>query len=79
MISLAVGVILIAFTVFAVLPSMPLNWGAEVIAFLKGCAPVFAAFIGLICLFIGAADIKDKNEVRKEEIEARARDEAENK
>ncbi len=79
MISLAVGVILIAFTVFAVLPSMPLNWGAEVIAFLKGCAPVFAAFIGLICLFIGAADIKDKNEARKEEIEARARDEAENK
>ena len=79
MISLAVGVILIAFTVFAVLPSMPLNWGAEVIAFLKGCAPVFAAFIGLICLFIGAADIKDKNEAKKEEIEARARDEAENK
>ncbi len=79
MISLAVGVILIAFTVFAVLPSMPLNWGAEVIDFLKGCAPVFAAFIGLICLFIGAADIKDKNEARKEEIEARARDEAENK
>ena len=79
MISLAVGVILIAFTVFAVLPSMPLNWGAEVIAFLKGCAPVFAASIRLICLFIGAADIKDKNEARKEEIEARARDEAENK
>ena len=76
MISLAVGVILIAFTVFAVLPSMPLNWGADVIAFLKGCAPVFAAFIGLICLFIGAADIKDKNEAKKEEIEARARDEA---
>ena len=60
-------------------PSMPLNWGADVIAFLKGCAPVFAAFIGLICLFIGAADIKDKNEAKKEEIEARARDEAENK
>ena len=79
MISLAVGVILIAFTVFAVLPSMPLNWGSDVIAFLKGCAPVFAAFIGLICLFIGAADIKDKNEAKKEEIEARARDEAENK
>lgn len=79
MISLAVGVILIAFTVFAVLPSMPLNWGADVIAFLKGCAPVFAAFIGLICLFIGAADIKDKNEAKKEEIEARARDEVENK
>ena len=40
---------------------------ADVIAFLKGCAPVFAAFIGLICLFIGAADIKDKKEAKKEE------------
>lgn len=79
MISLILGVILIAFSVFAVLPSMPLNWGAEVIAFLKGCAPVLAAFVGLICLFIGAADIKDRNEARKEELEARARDAAENK
>ena len=57
MISLVLGVILIAFSVFAVLPSMPLNWGAEVIAFLKGCAPVLAAFVGLICLFIGAFHI----------------------
>lgn len=79
MISLVLGVILIAFSVFAVLPSLPLNWGAEVIAFLKGCAPVLAAFVGLICLFIGAADIKDRNEARKEELEARARDAAENK
>ena len=79
MVSLVLGVILIAFSVFAVLPSMPLNWGAEVIAFLKGCAPVLAAFVGLICLFIGAADIKDRNEARKEELEARARDAAENK
>lgn len=79
MISLVLGVILIAFSVFAVLPSMPLNWGAEVIAFLKGGAPVLAAFVGLICLFIGAADIKDRNEARKEELEARARDAAENK
>ena len=79
MISLVLGVILIAFSVFAVLPSLPLNWGAEVIAFLKGCAPVLAAFVGLICLFIGAADIKDRNEARKEELEARARDVAENK
>ena len=76
MISLVLGVILIAFSVFAV---MPLNWGAEVIAFLKGCAPVLAAFVGLICLFIGAADIKDRNEARKEELEARTRDAAENK
>ena len=45
----------------------PLAWGPEVIAFLKGGAPVLAAFVGLICLFIGAADIKDKKEAKKED------------
>jgi len=69
MISIIVGIIFIAFTVFAVLPGCPLNWGADVIAFLKGCAPVFAAFVGLICLFIGAADIKDKSESKKEDAD----------
>ena len=67
MFAIICGIIFIAFTVFAVLPCFPLNWGADVIAFLKGCAPVFAAFIGLICLFIAAAGIKDKKESKKEE------------
>ena len=73
MVSLIIGLIFIAFTVFAVLPSMPLNWGADVINFLKGGAPVFAAFLGVILLFIGAADIKDKKQAKKEEKEARAK------
>jgi len=47
----------------------------DVVVFLKGCAPVLAAFLGLICLFIGAADIKDKNEAKKEEREAKAKSE----
>ncbi|MBD5406735.1 MAG: hypothetical protein HDR56_03850 [Treponema sp.] len=72
MISLMLGIILIAFAVFSLLPMMPLSWGSEVIAFLKGCAPVLAAFVGLICLFIGAADIKDKREAKKEEMEAKS-------
>lgn len=72
MVSLILGIILVAFTVFSVLPIFPLQWGNEVIAFLKGCAPVLAAFLGLICLFIGAADIKDKKDAKKEELEARA-------
>ena len=67
MISIILGILFIAFTVFAVLHMCPLNWGADVIAFLKGGAPVFAALIGLICLFIGAADIKDKKEAKKED------------
>lgn len=66
MISIIVGLIFIAFTVFAVLPMCPLNWGPEVIAFLKGFAPVLAAFIGLVAIFIGVADIKDKKEAKKE-------------
>lgn len=72
MFALIVGIVFIAFTVFAVLPCCPLNWGADVIAFLKGCAPVMAAFVGLICVFIGAADIKDKNEAKKEELAEKA-------
>ena len=67
MVSIIFGILFIAFTVFSVIPSFPLNWGADVISFLKGCAPVLSAFIGLICLFIGAADIKDKKEAKKED------------
>ena len=67
MVSIIFGIIFIGFTVFSVLPGCPLKWGDEVITFLKGCAPVFAAFVGLICLFIGAADIKDKKEAKKED------------
>lgn len=67
MLSIILGIIFLGFTVFAVLPACPLNWGADVIAFLKGSLPCFAAFVGLICLFIGAADIKDKKEAKKEE------------
>jgi len=70
MISIIIGIVFIAFTVFAVLPMGPLAWGADVITFLKGCAPVLAAFIGLVCCFIGAADIQDKKEAKKEEKEA---------
>ena len=74
MISIILGLIFIAFTVFSVLPMGPLAWGPDVISFLKGCLPVFAAFVGLICLFIGAADSKDKKEAEKEEAESKKED-----
>ena len=70
MVALFFGILFIAFTVFSVLPSMPLNWGENVIYFLKGSLPVFSAFIGLIAILIGFADIKDKSEAKKEEAEA---------
>ena len=73
MAAMIVGIILIAFTVVSIIPSC-LGWGPDVITFLKGCAPVLAAFIGLISLFIGAADIKDKKEAKKEEEAAQAQE-----
>lgn len=71
MVALIVGILLVAFCVFACLPQ-GLAWGADVIAFLKGCAPVLSAFIGLVAVFIGFADIKDKKEAKKEELAAKA-------
>ncbi len=66
MVSLIVGIIFCAFTVFAALPG-GLNWGSEIILFVKGAAPCLAAFVGLITIFIGIADLKDKSEAKKEE------------
>jgi hypothetical protein len=76
MVALIVGIILIAFTVFAALPpdvaGFGLGWGKDILLFLRGCLPILAAFIGLIAIFIGIADLKDKKEARKEEAQARA-------
>jgi hypothetical protein len=69
MIALFIGLLFIAFTVLAVIPLPLLNWGQSVLDFLKGGAPVISAFIGLIAVFIGIADIKDKIEAKKEEAE----------
>jgi uncharacterized integral membrane protein len=68
MVALLIGILLILFAIFAVLPfSWSLNWWADVIQFLKGGIPLVAVLIGLISFFVGVADIKDKVESRKEE------------
>ncbi len=74
MVSLIVGVVLIGFCVFACLPN-GLAWSSDVINFLKGFAPAFAAFCGLVSVFIGFADIKDKKEAKKEELAAKKAEE----
>lgn len=77
MVALIVGFVLIAFCVYACLPSgIGLAWGVDVVNFLKGFAPVLAAFTGLISVFIGFADIKDKKEAKKEERAAKEAEEA---
>lgn len=70
MVALIIGILFIAFAVISVIPvDGLLNWGTQVIAFLQGGAPVLAVFIGLIAIFIGIADIKDRIEAKKEEAE----------
>ena len=72
MVSLLVGILLVLFAVYSVLPSDSaafLNWSQDVIQFLKGGAPIMALLVGLVSFFIGVADIKDKIEARKEEKE----------
>ncbi len=71
MIALFIGILLLLFGVYAVLPFGAgfIDWSGEVIAFLKGAAPILALLIGLISVFIGVADIKDKIEAKKEEAE----------
>ncbi len=71
MFAIIAGIVLVGFTVVACMPSF-LNWGADIISFLKGAAPVASAFVGLIAFFIGFADIKDKKEAKKEEIARQA-------
>ncbi len=76
MVALIAGFLMIAFTVFAALPpavaGFGLGWGTDILLFLRGAAPVVSAFIGLIAVFIGIADLKDKAEARKEEAAARS-------
>ena len=47
-----------------------MNWGTQVVEFLKGGGPILAFLIGIIALFIGIADIKDKIDAKKEEKSA---------
>lgn len=69
MTALLIGLIFIVFAAYSVIPNISwgLQWGEEVIAFLKGGVPILALLIGLLAIFIGIADIKDRMEVKKEE------------
>lgn len=68
MVALIVGIIFVLFAVYSVLPvSFSLQWLDEVVLFLKGGVPIIALLIGLIAIFIGIADIKDRIEAKREE------------
>ena len=64
--ALILGFVVILVAVLAVLPA-GLDWGEDVLTFLRGILPVIAVFIGLILLFVGISDIKDRADARKNE------------
>ena len=66
MVALLIGLILIAFTIYAGLPQ-GLSWYHDMLVVLKGGGPILLAFIGLISVFVGIADIRDRNAEKKEE------------
>jgi len=69
--SLIIGLVILAAAVFSILPktSFGLGWGEKVLEFLMGGLPVLAILIGIIAVFIGIADIKDRAEAKKEEAQ----------
>ena len=68
--SLIIGLIILAAAVFAALPKPPdgfgLGWWGDVLVFLRGGLPVIAVLIGIIAVFIGIADMKDRAEAKAE-------------
>ena len=71
--SLIIGIIILAAAAFAILPpeiaGFGLGWGGDVLMFLRGGLPVIAALVGIIAVFIGIADMKDRAEAKKEAAE----------
>ena len=67
--ALIVGIIIVAFAVFAALPAPGLGWWKEILFVLKGFIPLLAVFIGIIAVLVGVADLKDAREARKEAAE----------
>lgn len=68
MTALLVGVGLVLLAVYLVLPvSWSPQWWNSVLEFLKGGIPLGALMVGLLAIFIGITDIKDRIEAKKEE------------
>jgi uncharacterized membrane protein len=80
--AIIIGLVFLVLSVWAVLPfSFPLglNWGPQVVTVLQGGLPILGFFVGLIAVFIGIADMKDKAEAKKEEEAEKAKATSESK
>jgi xanthosine utilization system XapX-like protein len=71
LVALIVGIVFVLFAVYSVLPlpGWGLNWWHDVLLFLRGGVPIVAVLVGIIAVFIGIADIKDRIEAKREEAE----------
>jgi hypothetical protein len=66
MTAMIVGVVLLLFSLFAVLPGWGLNWWPYVVDFLRGGLPIMTLFAGVVAVLIGIADIRDRIEEKRE-------------
>jgi hypothetical protein len=66
--SLIIGIIFLLAAVFSMLP-IGLGWWPNVVQFLRGFVPVAVIIIGLVVVFVGFADIKDKAAAKKEKLD----------
>ena len=65
MTALVIGIVLVLSAIYAVLPA-DCGWLPHVIGFLKGGLPIFALIVGMLAIFIGIVDIKDRIDAKKE-------------
>jgi hypothetical protein len=68
--ALTLGILIIAAALCAVIPA-GLNWWKDVLSFLRGALPVIAVLAGLLAVFIGVMDIRDRGEAKKGEAPAK--------
>ena len=67
--ALILGFVVIVVAVLAVLPA-GLDWGDDVLAFLRGSLPVVAVLVSFMLIFVGVADIKDRAAMKKDKNNA---------
>jgi uncharacterized membrane protein len=63
--ALILGFVVIIIALLAILPA-GLGWGDYVLAFLRGALPVISGLIGLILIFVGLADLKDRADAKRD-------------
>ena len=63
--AIILGIVIIAVAVLTIIP-YGLGWYNEVLMVLRGALPLLGGLIGIILLFAGISDLKEKADVKKE-------------